>query len=583
MKQFLFEISQPGQIELELSKVQNLCRTEAHTSVLAHVYYGNSDLSLIPELTRQIRQVLPDVQIAGTTSSGEVYHGHLMDQGILIAISVFATTRVQVRIYDCTKMSESSAGQEMSRDISTFPDTVAAEMLASLKNGFDTAAFLKGLDECAPEIQIFGAGADLHDSSSDTVVFCGDGSCRFGVLGVIYAGKDFHIRTEYALGWKSLGRSMKVTRADGNVLYELDGKPAFSIYEKYLRIKYDDHFLENILEFPLIFSTDGNTLTRDPIASDTDGRLILGANIEEGVRINLAYGDPTAIIAEVLAKQELLRQFEPEAIIIYSCVTRKSFWNYYVNKELEPFETAAPSSGFYTFGEFIRKNGTMMFHNATLIAAGMREGEPKGHPGPRLKSEEENMHGQMSMLLRLVNFVQETTGELEEANAKLSEMAERDGLTGLYNRRQIETLIREKLIRNCRQQALSSGMLLDIDHFKHVNDHYGHDIGDMVLIRVAEIIRKNSEKIAIPGRWGGEEFAILIENADEEDAVQLAEKIRKEIAETDFTPVRQVTVSIGVITIHNAKEAGNIYKKVDWALYKAKKEGRNRVWIYTEQ
>ena len=102
MKQFLFEISQPGQIELELSKVQNLCRTEAHTSVLAHVYYGNSDLSLIPELTRQIRQVLPDVQIAGTTSSGEVYHGHLMDQGILIAISVFATTRVQVRIYDCT-------------------------------------------------------------------------------------------------------------------------------------------------------------------------------------------------------------------------------------------------------------------------------------------------------------------------------------------------------------------------------------------------------------------------------------------------------------------------------------------------
>ena len=178
MKQFLFEISQPGQIELELSKVQNLCRTEAHTSVLAHVYYGNSDLSLIPELTRQIRQVLPDVQIAGTTSSGEVYHGHLMDQGILIAISVFATTRVQVRIYDCTKMSESSAGQEMSRDISTFPDTVAAEMLASLKNGFDTAAFLKGLDECAPEqvrifmtvLQIRWCSAEMEAADSECLV-----------------------------------------------------------------------------------------------------------------------------------------------------------------------------------------------------------------------------------------------------------------------------------------------------------------------------------------------------------------------------------------------------------------------------
>lgn len=332
----------------------------------------------------------------------------------------------------------------------------------------------------------------------------------------------------------------------------------------------------------MISNINGYDLTRVPIACGEDGSLVLGANVHEGASVSLAYGDPTAIIAVVLQKQEMLRQFEPEAVFLYSCITRKSFWNYYVNKELEPFERIVPTAGFYTYGEFIRKGGMILSHNATMVATGMREGPGAGHPAPEVQQEEETVHGQMSMLLRLVNFIQATTKDLEEANGQLAEMADRDGLTKLYNRRKIEKMIRENIQKAYGEHRPVSGMLLDIDHFKRVNDRYGHETGDTVLEEVAACLQKDTGTDGIVGRWGGEEFVIMLNHADEEETVRLAEKIRSDVEKLKFDSVEKVTVSIGVITVLNEKQEENIYGRVDAALYRAKHEGRNRVCVYRD-
>lgn len=582
MKQFLLEVHGLSQLEEDLRPVRQYCEKTGPSAVLAHVFYGSEDFNKIKELVDFLKNHIPAVQIVGTTSSGEVMHGHLIDPGISITFSVFHQTNVQVMFYDCTNEKEDSAGRRMCEAIKAFPGTVAAEILAALKTGFDSSAFLKELNQCDPDIQVFGAGADVHSGSSNTRVFTGDGITSFGVVGVLYAGADFHICTEYALGWKSLGSCMTATKASKNILYELDGIPAFSIYKKYLQIKNDEQFFNNILEFPLISYVNGYDMTRVPIACGVDGSLILGANLEEGSKVNLAYGDPTAIIHDVLEKQDLIRQFEPEAVFLYSCITRKSFWNYYVNKELEPFETIVPTAGFYTYGEFIRKGGTIMSHNATIVAIGMREGDGTGKISPKLASDGEQMHGQMSMLQRLVNFIQETTKDLEAANDRLEELASRDGLTQLYNRGKIEKLIRERILISYKEHAGISGMMIDIDHFKRVNDEYGHEIGDMVLRKVAERIAFNVGTDGVAGRWGGEEFVVMMNAVSEEKTAEVAERIRQDIENVDFNPVPKVTVSIGVITVHDEEPAFDVYKKVDSALYKAKNEGRNRICIYRD-
>lgn len=582
MKQFLFEVHLLSQLSDSLSAVRTCCDETAPGAVLVHVFYGETDLNQIPAAVEVIRDMLPEALIAGVTSSGEVAYGHLTDQGIVLAISVFYQTEVRICFYDCRKMTEKAAGEKLCDAVRKNPGTVAVELLLALKDGFDSASFLEQLNQCDQSIQIFGAGADVHSGTVDTRVFTDTDSAASGVVAILYAGDDFHVCTEYALGWKRLGSNMTVTKARKNILYELDGKPAFSIYEKYLQIRNDENFFNNILEFPLISNINGYDLTRVPIACGEDGSLVLGANVHEGASVSLAYGDPTAIIADVLQKQEMLRQFEPEAVFLYSCITRKSFWNYYVNKELEPFERIVPTAGFYTYGEFIRKGGMILSHNATMVATGMREGPGAGHPAPEVQPEEETVHGQMSMLLRLVNFIQATTKDLEEANGQLAEMADRDGLTKLYNRRKIEKMIRENIQKAYGEHRPVSGMLLDIDHFKRVNDRYGHETGDTVLEEVAACLQKDTGTDGIVGRWGGEEFVIMLNHADEEETVRLAEKIRSDVEKLKFDSVEKVTVSIGVITVLNEKQEENIYGRVDAALYRAKHEGRNRVCVYRD-
>ena len=125
-------------------------------------------------------------------------------------------------------------------------------------------------------------------------------------------------------------------------------------------------------------------------------------------------------------------------------MTRKGFWGDDIDIEISPFDKVAHTSGFYTFGEYLRIGTKIYVHNATLIAIGMREKSPVGIPVmalPRLI--EKRMSGEISMVERLVNFIQATTGELEKLNHSLAKKALTDDLTRMYNRRRIEEVMED--------------------------------------------------------------------------------------------------------------------------------------------
>ena len=162
------------------------------------------------------------------------------------------------------------------------------------------------------------------------------------------------------------------------------------------------------------------------------------------------------------------------------------------------------------------------------------------------------------------------------AEAALRSLAVTDTLTGVWNRRQGTDLIAADLSARRPGQALSL-LMLDIDHFKSINDTFGHQAGDHVLVEVASRVRRSLRGNDVVARWGGEEFVVMLRDCALPDARRLAEEIRSTIAEVPFGTLGSLTVSIGAAEIRAHENLASWLGRADQALYRAKRAGRNEV------
>jgi two-component system, cell cycle response regulator len=172
--------------------------------------------------------------------------------------------------------------------------------------------------------------------------------------------------------------------------------------------------------------------------------------------------------------------------------------------------------------------------------------------------------------------------ELELANKRLRKLSITDGLTGLYNHRHVHELLRDEWERSRRTGEPIAVAMLDLDKFKQVNDSYGHPTGDVVLYETARILREAAREIDMVGRYGGEEFIVILPNTGEAEAAQFAERIRAEVAEHLFRDEAneiRMTTSCGVAAgpTPGVESCEALLKVADNALYAAKQGGRNRV------
>jgi diguanylate cyclase (GGDEF)-like protein/PAS domain S-box-containing protein len=170
----------------------------------------------------------------------------------------------------------------------------------------------------------------------------------------------------------------------------------------------------------------------------------------------------------------------------------------------------------------------------------------------------------------------ETQYQLEEANAQLRELARTDGLTGLHNRSAFDEYLTVELARMARLDIPLALLLIDLDHFKHYNDTYGHLAGDEVLRSVAQIFHLQMRRNDMAARYGGEEFALILPNTDTTEAGIVAERIRSSIEQMDLLG-HTITASIGVAVCRVAQTPAQLIDQADTALYAAKRQGRNRV------
>ena len=581
MRQFEFEYSTNANLLRDLQKISVWLKSNIVSEVVFHIFTEKLNKDRIDNICNLIKTEIPNAKYIGCSTNGNVFSGNFTrNDTIVCTVFEYMSTKVDILQYKLTDSTEKSVVENLKTYLNTNTWVKSIEFVTTIR-GMSMTKFCAHLSRLPENIKIFGGGAFCGDlNNNGAYIFSSNSECSdHSIAFLLIGGNDYYVSTSFVNGWKPLGRELKVTKANGPELIELDNKPAYETYYKYLKIKNDANFFKNTLEFPFFYKHNGIDILRAPISSTADGTLIMTSDIEENSNARMAYGDPWTILEYIKQDAQTYANFIPEAIAVFSCAGRRTFWgDNEVSKELMPYQQIASTYGFYTSSEFQRTNNEVIQHNVTLAIAAMREGKVID---PDLKPDvsiNEDLQGGASMVNRLTNFIQASTEELEEAIAQLQQMAMLDGMTGLLNRTEIQRRIIAN-IENKKDDNMSL-IMLDIDNFKHINDTYGHAEGDNVIIALANMMKKNSNQhgeTSNIGRWGGEEFMILCSNTPIEEARKVAEYIRLDFENLKFEKACQCTVSVGITKLLPTDTSDTICQRVDNALYEAKTTGKNKV------
>lgn len=583
MKQISEKIDDIGQLKQFLSSAELREDSKSALSILVQIYTASTDELWLQVVAKEIETIYPSAKIVGATSTGEIFKGQSLLGQTIVTFSFFQTTTVHSFVIECSAGEELEVGRRLRLAIDDIGGAISAAMLLTTPHNIDSNKVILSLNYPLLPFDVFGGGSGDYTNTKSLVIF---GSTIYSAAGIVVAfeSPDFRVEMTAYLGWNPMSIEMTATSASGSVIQTIDKRPAFEVYQRYLDIQDDKNFFSNAIGFPLLAYRDDQIIARVPVAVGPNGALIFISDVMEGEKFRLGFADPEFLRNSLIAVQRKMEAFEPEAILLFTCGCRRWVLREDAEAETIPFEAIAPTAGFYTTGEFCNQGGKLFMLNLAFVAVGMREGPPKmksaqsKNPINTIKATPEDVFASSHTVVisRLLHFINVINAELEQANNELMIRSITDKLTQIYNRLKLDESLSSELARAKRAGSPFSVVLLDIDHFKQVNDIHGHNVGDAVLVCMAEILRESVRATDILGRWGGEEFLILLPDTGPDQAYGVAEKIRVAIADAVFPVVNHKTVSIGATSYMAGDNVIKLLCRADKALYKAKGDGRNK-------
>ena len=560
---------------------RKMAKIPAISSILVTVFGTKMNRVNMEDMVQKLHGFLPDAHIIGSFAALSVADDFIIEYGVSVTFNLFEEASAEVVAFPSRFLSSGEIGQSLLERLQGMEDVKAVGLLL-VDSSLDILDILEKLSEAPQEIQFFGGMTDEDYLGHQGCVFTADDVITSGVAALVLRGKDLHVNSLESFGWEALGRDMVVTGMDGPcVVTEIDNAPAIKAYEKYLGIKNNEDFAWEALTFPVYFERGEKTLARHPRSCHGDGAVVFNANIRVGDHLHFAYGDPEGILEKARELRKKMRLFRPQGIFLTSCVARWFLLGGDIGAELDACRELAPFSGFYSFGELRREGKELFISNMTLELLGMREGEPTEKLADPLPPTPAKFSWQTHVMRHMVHFIKSTSQELETVNQGLAQLAQMDRLTALLNRGELEAVLERSLeVSKVSRQPLSV-IMMDIDDFKGINDNYGHAVGDEALKLVADVLRKNTRRMDAPGRWGGDEFFVILAGIDVNAAAKIAERVRENVSGVDILPDgKHITTSIGVTEATPEDDAASLFSRADGALYDAKKrQGKNHVSV----
>jgi len=432
VKQFQFEVKNLNYLRRELARIKRFCSYEDYSSVYFQIFTQLSDYKELREITRVIESDFPKANYYGFQTYGNIVEGKLGQQKTMVLCSVYEleSTKTKLVYIDSSKRNaDFKSLDDLWKYVNKETWIKAVELTTSLKNSKKN---LNGgeLPNLREDVQIFG-GISCNSkviADDNTYIFTKNyGKSDKGICAVLLGGEDLHVSCGYIRGWEGLGKSFTITKTNEDSILEINNKPAFDIYRKYLHIEQDESFTQNGPMFPLLVEQNGIECIRIPFPSENKDEIYFGRHFEEGLKARLSYGDKPTIMGNVRRKVPDIAAYSPESIRIYSCAIRRLFWtDEKISSETELFDSIAPTSGCYTHGEIIRIGNYLNQLNATMVYALIREGKAY-KLDYSIDEVLENIEEENGLAPKLIHYVGAVTGELEgQFNKTLL------GLAGIY-------------------------------------------------------------------------------------------------------------------------------------------------------
>jgi len=403
----------------DLQKLENFIQEKNYKdekNLLVQIFTGVCDEVFINELVHNIVSLIPQVNIIGSSTDGEIMDGEIFDHSTILSFSVFENTVIKTEAVELQEDSYQTAISLLEK----IQERKKAKLLISFVSGLEVNGedYLKAFEDEAKELVIAGGLAGDNATFTGTIIFTQKGVAKTGAVGAVLYNEALHVHTHYNFSWENIGKILKVTKAQKNRVYTIDGIKATEIYKKYLGDEIEQMLPATGIEFPLIIKKGELNIARAVLNKHDDGSLSFAGNIEEGASVQFGYGNIESILQEAPKCTKELLPHPIESIFVYSCMARKHLLGKGIVAELDLLNKIAPMSGFFTYGEFFHDtNSTNELLNQTMTLLTISEGDDLYH-GDVLQ-EQYTKSNDAHTVSALSHLISVTSKELHELNNDL--------------------------------------------------------------------------------------------------------------------------------------------------------------------
>jgi len=394
----------------EYKKAQKNYNKKKYKSKLIQIFSGIREKKKIKNILKKLSKDFPDAIIIGATTAGEISHAKMYNESVVVSLSLFENTTLKV---DYEENIDQISAKRLSNNIYD-KHTKAAIILSEGLNGEDYEGFIREINYQYPDVIVAGGLAGDNFLLKKSYIFLGANVYDKGVVAVSFSGKKLLAQNIYNLNWIPIGKEFKITKAEGNIVKEIDGIEATQFFKKYLGENIFKNSAFTLLNFQLLYKVGTTIVARTPMAIKNN-HLIFAAPIKEGQTVQFGFSNASNIITGANSLAYEIGKYKIDGIYIYSCIARKTLIGKELENEFNSFEEIAPTAGFFTYGEFYSTSDKNALLNCTTTLLALSE-NPKISKKRKLKVVKDNLEN--ATFNALSHLITQTSIELK-ANTEL--------------------------------------------------------------------------------------------------------------------------------------------------------------------